>query len=85
MVYWDLGAKQKALDYYTQALPLARAVQDPLSEAGALIGLMRHEQASKDLSLAIFFGKEAIDRFQQLTLLNGGTGKENALESAELC
>jgi hypothetical protein len=32
-VYDDLGEKQKALDFYNQALPLMRAVGDPYGEA----------------------------------------------------
>jgi tetratricopeptide (TPR) repeat protein len=35
-VYSDLGEKQKALDYYNQALPLIRAVGDPSGEATIL-------------------------------------------------
>jgi tetratricopeptide (TPR) repeat protein len=35
-VYSDLGEKQKALDYYNQALPISRAVGDPYGEATIL-------------------------------------------------
>ena len=36
LVYNDLGEKQQALDYYTQALPLQRAVGDRAGEANTL-------------------------------------------------
>ncbi|WP_416242438.1 tetratricopeptide repeat protein, partial [Anabaena cylindrica] len=35
-VYSDLGEKQKALEYYNQALPLSRAVGDRGEEATTL-------------------------------------------------
>ena len=36
MVYDSLGEKQKALDYYNQALPIERAVGDRAGEAATL-------------------------------------------------
>jgi tetratricopeptide (TPR) repeat protein len=35
-VYSDLGEKQKALEFYNQALPIIRAVGDPYGEATTL-------------------------------------------------
>ena len=35
-VYDDLGEKQKALDFYNQALPIRRAVGDPYGEVNIL-------------------------------------------------
>ncbi len=76
LVYDHLGEKQKALDYHTQSLLLFHAVQDPLGEAHALVNLMVYWQAAKNPSLAIFFGKQAIDRFQQIRRNIEGLDKE---------
>jgi CHAT domain-containing protein/tetratricopeptide (TPR) repeat protein len=75
-VYNDLGEKQKALDYYTQSLPLSRAVQDPLGEASTLVRMMEYWKSLQNPSLAVLFGKQAIDRFQQLRRNIGGLEKE---------
>jgi CHAT domain-containing protein/tetratricopeptide (TPR) repeat protein len=75
-VYFDLGDKQKALDCYTQALPLFRTVQNPLSESSTLLSLMDYWKALDNPSLAIFFGKQAIDRFQQVRRNIQGLEKE---------
>jgi CHAT domain-containing protein/tetratricopeptide (TPR) repeat protein len=75
-VYDDLGEKQKALDYYTQSLPLSRAVQDPLGEASTLVLMMEYWKSLQNPSLAVLFGKQAIDRFQQVRRNIGGLEKE---------
>jgi CHAT domain-containing protein/Tfp pilus assembly protein PilF len=75
-VYDKLGEKQKALDYYNQSLPLSRAVQDPLGEASTLVLLMEHWKSLRNPSLAVLFGKQAIDRFQQVRRNIGGLEKE---------
>ena len=38
-IYLDLGEKQKALQFYNQALPLLRAVGDRSGEATALTSI----------------------------------------------
>jgi CHAT domain-containing protein/tetratricopeptide (TPR) repeat protein len=75
-VYDELGDKQKALDSYTQSLPLFRAVQDPLGEATTLGLLMEYWKSLRNPSLAVLFGKQAIDRFQQVRQNIGGLDKE---------
>jgi len=75
-VYEALGEKQKALDYYTQSLPLSRAVQDPLGEASTLVNLMEHWKSLQNPSLAVLFGKQAVDRFQQVRRNIAGLEKE---------
>jgi len=75
-VYDNLGEKQKALDYYTQSLPLFRAVQDPLGEASTLVLMMDYWKSFQNPSLAVLFGKQAIDRFQQVRRNIGGLEKE---------
>jgi CHAT domain-containing protein/tetratricopeptide (TPR) repeat protein len=64
---YDLGGEpQKALDYATESLLLFRMVRDSLGEGYSLMGLMHVEKASHNLPLAILFGKQAVDRFQQV-------------------
>ena len=75
-VYDALGEKQKALDYYTQSLPLSRAVRDPLGEATTLVNLMEYWKSLQNPSLAVLFGKQAIDRFQQVRRNIAGLEKE---------
>jgi len=76
-VYSDLGEKQKARDDYLQALPLFQSLQDPLDEGVALVSLMRYESTSNNAPAAIFFGKEAIDQFQQVRRNIHGMAKED--------
>src|ERR1039457_4917256 len=65
-VYSALGEKQKALDSYVQALVLARAVSDPSSQGSVLDHLMRYWQSEHHPGLAIFFGKQAVNQYQDL-------------------
>lgn len=65
-VYSDLGEKQKALGYYSQALLLARAVSSTSSQGLALSNLMSHWQAEHNPGLAIFFGKQAVNQYQEV-------------------
>jgi CHAT domain-containing protein/Tfp pilus assembly protein PilF len=64
--YSALGEKRKALTHYTQALPLARAVSSPSSQGLVLANLMRYWQADDHPGLAIFFGKQAVNLYQDL-------------------
>ena len=75
-VYDALGEKQKALEYYTNSLPLSRAVRNPLGEAFTLVQLMEYWKSLQNPSLAVLFGKQAIDRFQQVRRNIGGLEKE---------
>lgn len=62
---YALGDKERALDFYDQALVLHRFVGDRLNEAGTMLRLLDYWSAQNRPALAIFFGKEAIDRLQQ--------------------
>ncbi|MGA8145934.1 MAG: tetratricopeptide repeat protein [Candidatus Acidiferrales bacterium] len=64
--YDGLGEKRKALDQYSGALTLERSLNDPLMEATTLGLLMEHWQEDNNPSLAIFFGKQAINSYQQI-------------------
>jgi CHAT domain-containing protein/Tfp pilus assembly protein PilF len=64
-VYSSLGDAQKALGYFNRALPLATAVHDPIEEARVYCNLMRAQRSTQP-SLAIFYGKQAINLLQQV-------------------
>jgi len=72
----DLGDKQTALDSFAQALTLYQSVQDPLGEASTLVNLMEHWKSLQNPSLAVLFGKQAVDRFQQVRRNIAGLEKE---------
>jgi CHAT domain-containing protein/Tfp pilus assembly protein PilF len=64
-MYGKLGDRQKALEYRNQALALAAIVGDPLLESQILIRLMVN-QADSQPSLAVFYGKQAVNLLQQV-------------------
>lgn len=66
IVYSFLGDRAKALDFLNQGLPLKRAVGDKGGEAAILVHLMLQWKASGKPILAIFYGKQAINNYQQL-------------------
>ena len=63
--YLTLGAKAKAAEFYREALPVARAVGDRRVEAITLSNLMWSWKESNQ-PLAIFYGKQSVNVFQQL-------------------
>jgi CHAT domain-containing protein/tetratricopeptide (TPR) repeat protein len=65
VAYSYLGQRQKALDYLNQALPLFRAVGGREGEAITLHHLMI-EWAESNHALAVFYGKQAVNAYQQL-------------------
>ena len=64
-VYAALGEKQKALDYYYQALPIAAFTNDPNAQATVLGCLFEVEKLDRP-TLAILYGKQAINLLQQM-------------------
>jgi CHAT domain-containing protein/Tfp pilus assembly protein PilF len=76
VTYEALGDNQKALDCFNQALPILRAIQDPLGEGRLLAKLMNYWKKLNNPNVAILFGKQAIDRFQQIRRNIEGLGKE---------
>lgn len=71
------GAPEKAADEYEQALLLARAVADNDTEAKAFKGLMLVWKARGNTALAIFYGKQAVNKFQELRGSIRGLTKES--------
>ena len=85
-IYDNLGEKQKALDSYTQSLPLSRATQDLIGEASTLGLLMKYWKSLQNPGLAVMFGKESIQRIQQVRRNIAGLEKgtqESFLKSKE--
>jgi CHAT domain-containing protein/Tfp pilus assembly protein PilF len=66
IVYANLGEKQQAEENYGQALALAREVHDPLRETAVLVDLMAFWRHEGQLTTAVFFGKQAVNRIQQV-------------------
>lgn len=65
-VYTSLGERQKALEHLDEALALSRALEDPVDEGNALQSLMVLWTREKNPLLAIFFGKQSVNAFQQV-------------------
>lgn len=64
-VEFSLGDRQQALADYAQALTIAVQVSDPLLQAVVLYHLMTVHAASQP-TLAVFFGKQAVNLLQQV-------------------
>lgn len=65
-VYSNLGERQKALGYYEHALPIDRVVGNRTGEAKTAENLMWEWNALSKPRLAIFYGKQAVNLYQQL-------------------
>lgn len=65
-VYSDSGERQRALEHYNRALALQRSVKSPMAEGKTLSWLMGYWEREKKPPLAIFFGKQAINSYQQI-------------------
>ena len=63
---WKLGERKEAISKLAQALSMARAVQDVPQEAKILATLMHCWKEEDNSALAIFFGKQSINAYQQL-------------------
>ncbi len=64
--YDDLGDAPRAIDYYNRTLPLRRFVNNKSGEAGTLNNLMLSWNRVGNRQLAIFYGKQAIGKYQEL-------------------
>ena len=63
--YFLLGAKDKAAEFFREALPMARAVGDRRTEAITLNNLMWIWKEDNQ-ALAVFYGKQSVNVYQQL-------------------
>jgi len=65
-VYLAQGDKEKALDNFLSSLELMQEVHDPIGEGNVLTSLMHYWRDEKQPETAIFFGKQAINQFQEV-------------------
>jgi CHAT domain-containing protein/tetratricopeptide (TPR) repeat protein len=65
-IYEKQGKKEKAIQEYYQSLVLSREVKDVLAEGNTLSFIMQHWEHVPEPALAILFGKEAINAYQQI-------------------
>lgn len=77
LMYDFTGKPEEALDSYARALPLEHQVGDPMSEASTMIGLMVHWHKQQNPNLSIFYGKEGINRIQEVRRNLQGMEKES--------
>lgn len=73
-----LGAKTSALSAYLQAVQLGRATSNTSLQGAALTGLMNYWKSNGNPGLAVFFGKQAINQFQEIR--NGNRGLSGELQ-----
>ena len=73
-VYFDRSDNAKAAEQLNEALPLAQAVNDPLILSPILYGMMMTHKAQP--TLAIFYGKQAVNLLQQVRSNMQGLDKE---------
>lgn len=62
------GQPARARGYYERALPIRRRIQDRIGEAATLSALMSYWSAQTQQRLAVFFGKQAVNSYQDIRL-----------------
>lgn len=65
-VYRDLGQNENALNYFGKSLSLRRIVKDRNGEISTLNNLMYFENSLNNYDLAVFYGKLAILRYEEV-------------------
>ena len=65
MIYERLNRTSQARSAYAQALTISRETQHKYLQGETLRNLMLHWRSSGNLNLAIFFGKHAVNSFQE--------------------
>ena len=75
--YEELGEKDKALESFSAAVALYHQMKEPFNEGVTLSRLMTFWRNSGQLETGIFFGKQAINRFQQIRGNIRGLDKES--------
>src|SRR5580700_4885335 len=61
-----VGERATALQSFSRALALAQEVQDPIPESLILTNLMGFWRLENRYDIAIFFGKQAVNKFQRM-------------------
>lgn len=75
-VYSRLKENQRAVEYYNQALFLSRIVEYKRGEANTLSELQNIWTSSGNPHYAIFYGKQAVNKYQELRQSISGLDKE---------
>ncbi len=75
-MYARLGNPEKALENYSLALSISRSVNDPKWEGNILSDLMAYWRAENKPAPAIFFGKQAVNKYQEMRANISGLAKE---------
>lgn len=65
-VYVESGNDEEAVKYFQQSLTLARAVGEAAGQANTLGNLMSSWNTLKNAPLAILYGKQSVNNYQQL-------------------
>ena len=65
-LYFGIGEKHKALEFYNQALIIRKLIDDKSGEAATLYNIMYVWELLENKKLAIFYGKQAINNYQEL-------------------
>ena len=76
VVYSSLGDKQNSIEYFNKALPVIKSVSDKMNEAQILSNLMTTWRDLKISRLAVFYGKQTINRCQEIRQNIQSFGKE---------
>ena len=76
LIYYRLGEDQKTLEYLYQALLIEKATNDRARETNTLGWLRNYWSDHKNAGLAIFYGKQSINKYQELRLAIKGLDKE---------
>ena len=66
LAYLGLGETQEALKYYNLAFSLSQQIGDEPGKAATLANLITVWERLKNLRLAIFYGKQSVNAYQQL-------------------
>lgn len=75
-VYFEMGDNAKAIEYLNRTLPMASIVGDIRTETRVLRSLMNVYHGMGNRPAAIFFGKQAVNRYQQLRRSTEGLDPE---------
>ncbi|HEY4739922.1 MAG TPA: tetratricopeptide repeat protein [Candidatus Acidoferrales bacterium] len=73
---YKLGEKDRALESLNQAMAIAMELRDPILQAGILDDLMQYWREQERPEVAIFFGKQEINRLQGIRENIRGLEKE---------
>ena len=75
-IYSELGETEKALEYYQASLQLVKALGNKSDEAVVIHNLMFYWDSLNNRTLAILYGKQSVNAYQQLRLNIKGLNKQ---------